>query len=105
MSFDIGWVFFSFIRIETIEFSFLLSNANESFFLIADDVKAALILKGSPLTKDGKVYMDLKSLELKLETSRLHMNFENLLSENKEVGECWLNDRIFKFDSIRFIDY
>ena len=94
---------FFLIRIETIDFSFL--ECERILFLITDDVKAALILKGSPLTKDGKVYMDLKSLELKLETSRLHMNFENLLSENKEVGECWLNDWIFKFDSIRFIDY
>ncbi|EEB19876.1 protein takeout precursor, putative [Pediculus humanus corporis] len=66
---------------------FLPLVGNGKCHLTLDDVKAALILKGSPLTKDGKVYMDLKSLELKLETSRLHMNFENLLSENKEVGD------------------
>ncbi|KAK6633714.1 hypothetical protein RUM44_004321 [Polyplax serrata] len=55
--------------------------------LALDNVKAEMSLVGHEEKKDGKTFMHLDKLDVELETRKLHMTFENLISDNKDLGD------------------
>lgn len=55
--------------------------------LVFDNCVLAVKYKPKVITKNGKQYIQTERFNLDFDTSRLHINLENLFNGNKELGE------------------
>lgn len=55
--------------------------------LVFDNCVLVVKLKPKVITKNGKQYIQTERFNLDFDTSRLHINLENLFNGNKELGE------------------
>ena len=46
-------------------------------------------IEGVPVRKDGRIYMDVKKYDIKVDAKKLDINLQGLFKGNKQVSKYW----------------
>lgn len=56
-------------------------------FLFLDNYKSFSVVKMKPVLKNGNTHLEVKSLDFKFTTSKMHLIMNNLFNGDKILGE------------------
>lgn len=62
-------------------------KTNNTLFLFLDNYKSFSVVKMKPVLKNGNTYLEVKSLDFKFTTSKMHLIMNNLFNGDKILGE------------------
>jgi len=56
-------------------------------FLFLDNYKSFSVIKMKPVLRNGNTHLEIKSLDWKFTTSKMHLKMNNLFNGDKILGE------------------
>lgn len=60
---------------------------NNTTFLFLDNYKSFSVIKMKPVLRNGNTHLEIKSLDWKFTTSKMHLKMNNLFNGDKILGE------------------